>query len=581
MTDTNLIDAVVFPQDDGTGVPDGQESFDSAGSFSLLSRYKGEGTYVGEDKAGNATLQFNDVDTSNNEFDISAGHAYILDGVTIQSGAQTTYDTNLPEDTPYVVVVPNEVTNLSLDSGTNDVWLSVDPTANDSVTVRHGSGLSAPSDPSIKLGTVDASLGDTTRANDLANITASSVTTTSANIDRELEHTVVINERWGDDLGNLINMAMDYVDTEVDGITAGADDNNPTNICVAPRSNNEAWEWGTQANIDQNSNVRLLGLGYADVTFTADLSPALLVGATTKMNKFEMGFFSFDIAGQSMGDIIAHAAGTKCYYHDMDHGDTGSGSADSLWAHDPSLVTGSEFGVSGTVLERMHFTGAGAAAASTTIDTRESSGERAGFLTIRDCRVDGTTAGIRTDDPRECTISNIQDAAESDTPTLKVVTSGNDAVGNVAENIRGASDADTVDIDATNSTTRGNVWGPIQKGTSTPSGYANVDGISQDQIVVRSGNVSLTFNPYITIGSNCTDVAVYATPGGGDLDGFVSDNGTRTTINNQATESANAETPQVTGYANLPVMVDFTDTGDGSGDGLYIIDISETVHGPI
>jgi hypothetical protein len=177
MTDTNIVDAVVFPQDDGTGVPDGQESYDSAGSFSLLSRYKGQGTYVGEDKNGNATLQFNDVDTGSNEFDIGAGHAYILDSKTIQSGAQTTYNTDLPDDTPYVVILPNEQTNLGLDSGINDVYLSLDPTANDSVTVRHGSGVSAPSDPSVKLGTVDASSGDTTRANDLANITTSSVTT--------------------------------------------------------------------------------------------------------------------------------------------------------------------------------------------------------------------------------------------------------------------------------------------------------------------------------------------------------------------------------------------------------------------
>lgn len=177
MTDTNLVDAVVFPQDDGTGVPDGAESYDSAGGFSLLSRYKGDGNYVGEDTNGDATLQFNNVDTGNNEFDVGTGHAYINDSVSIQSGAQTTYDTALPDNVPYVVVLPDEVTNLSLDSGTNDVWLAVDPTANDDVYIRHGSGLSAPSDPSVKLGTVDASSGATTRGQDNADTTFSSVQT--------------------------------------------------------------------------------------------------------------------------------------------------------------------------------------------------------------------------------------------------------------------------------------------------------------------------------------------------------------------------------------------------------------------
>jgi hypothetical protein len=171
MADTNLVDAVVFPQDDGSGVADGQEDYDSAGWFALLSRYKGDGNYVGEDTTGNPTLQFNDVDTTNNEFDIGTGYAYINDSVSVQSGAQTSYDTNLPNDVPYVVTLPDEVTNLSLDAGTNDVWLAVDPTANDSVYVRHGGGLSAPSDPSVKLGTIDASTGSDTRPNDLANPT--------------------------------------------------------------------------------------------------------------------------------------------------------------------------------------------------------------------------------------------------------------------------------------------------------------------------------------------------------------------------------------------------------------------------
>lgn len=172
MADTTITDAVVFPQDDGTGVADGNEDFNSAGYFSALSKYKGIGSYVGEDTSGNATLQFNQVDTTNEQVDVDPGYAYITEGShTVQSGSQRSYDTTLPNDVPYVVVLPTEVTNLGLGTDTsNDLWLAVDPTANDSVYIRHGSGLSAPTDPNVKLGTVDTSTGATTRSNDRASV---------------------------------------------------------------------------------------------------------------------------------------------------------------------------------------------------------------------------------------------------------------------------------------------------------------------------------------------------------------------------------------------------------------------------
>lgn len=170
MTDTTVTDAVCFPQDAGTGVPDESADYDSAAFFSLLSKYKGDGSYVGEDATGSPTLQFAAVDTTNETVDVDAGYAYIVEGGhSVQSGSQTTYDTTLPIGSPYVVVLPTNVTGLGLGADTDsDLWLAVDPTANDSVYIRHGSGLSVPTDPSVKLGTVDSSTGATTRANDLA-----------------------------------------------------------------------------------------------------------------------------------------------------------------------------------------------------------------------------------------------------------------------------------------------------------------------------------------------------------------------------------------------------------------------------
>jgi hypothetical protein len=187
MTDTTINDALVFPQDDGTGVSDGSEDYSSAAYFSALSKYQGYGSYVGEDNTGSATLQFNDVDTTNEQVDVGAGYVYIEEGShTVQSGSQTTYDTTIPINTPYVVMLPSEVVDLGLGTdNVNDLWLAVDPTTNDDVYIRHGNGLSAPSVPSVKLGTVDTSSGATTRANDLSTTSNKSVSTGGADITNE------------------------------------------------------------------------------------------------------------------------------------------------------------------------------------------------------------------------------------------------------------------------------------------------------------------------------------------------------------------------------------------------------------
>jgi len=179
MTDTTINDALVFPQDEGSGVSDGSEDYSSAAYFSALSKYQGYGSYVGEDNTGSATLQFNDVDTTNEQVDVGTGYAYIEEGShTVQSGSQTSYDTTIPINTPYVVMLPSEVVDLGLGTdNVNDLWLAVDPTSNDDVFIRHGNGLSAPSNPSVKLGTVDTSNGDTTRANDLSTTSNKSVST--------------------------------------------------------------------------------------------------------------------------------------------------------------------------------------------------------------------------------------------------------------------------------------------------------------------------------------------------------------------------------------------------------------------
>jgi hypothetical protein len=180
MTDTSVSDAVVFPEDDGTGVPDGSEDYDSAGHFGLLSQHQG-GAYVG------AGLTFNNVDTVNEQVDIGTGHAFVeLDSVTVQSGSGETYDTTLPDPIAMTIVLPTSVT-LSLDTdATNDVYLATDPTTQDGAYLRHGSAVTEPTDPSVLLGTVNTSDGSTTRASDNASPTFDAVTSNSVNTGEQL-----------------------------------------------------------------------------------------------------------------------------------------------------------------------------------------------------------------------------------------------------------------------------------------------------------------------------------------------------------------------------------------------------------
>jgi hypothetical protein len=171
MTDTTIGDAVAYALDEGVAsVGDGAENINSAGFIDALATHV-QGSYVRE-----GSLGFNDVDTNGNEVDVDPGRCFVavadVDVQSDRSGAVgPSYDTTLGADVVLAVDVPTEVTNLGLDSGTNDVWVAIDADGSTTGTagevyVRHGSGLSAPSAPSVKLGTVDAGDGSTTRAND-------------------------------------------------------------------------------------------------------------------------------------------------------------------------------------------------------------------------------------------------------------------------------------------------------------------------------------------------------------------------------------------------------------------------------
>lgn len=151
MATTSVSDAVVFPQDDGTGAPAGNEDYNSAGFFGTLSRNTGA-----EYKEG-ATLS--NLDTTNETVDVAPGAVYVREGGnTVQSGAQSAYDTTLPEDMVYAVILPT-TTTVDLDTDTSaDLRLVVDPSSQDTVTIEHNT---SPSNPSLVIGNVDSSSGGT------------------------------------------------------------------------------------------------------------------------------------------------------------------------------------------------------------------------------------------------------------------------------------------------------------------------------------------------------------------------------------------------------------------------------------
>lgn len=187
MATTQPSDAVVVPQSQGTGI-DSDTDVISAAAASLLAGYE-QGTYVRDG------LTFSNVDTTNETVDVASGVCYIVDdsGSTsnsrgsggnpqIQSTATSGYDVEVPANPVYAVILPSDVTGLGLDSDTtNTVYVSVDVTSQNSVTV-HGTSGSAPSNPHVALGTVNTSNGSTTRSSDDPALTTRSIDTAEADI---------------------------------------------------------------------------------------------------------------------------------------------------------------------------------------------------------------------------------------------------------------------------------------------------------------------------------------------------------------------------------------------------------------
>lgn len=172
MATQNATDAIVFPQDPGTGLPKIDDP-SSAALWGLLSQYPGRDV-VNIDYAGGMSFSR---DASNDTITVGSGLCWVTDdsastsndrgasgNPSIQSvddGSQPpTYDTELPGGTVYAVVLPSSVTVSVSDSTLSSIWLNITGVdSNNAVEIRSGSGggtTTAPSDTYLKIGEANA-----------------------------------------------------------------------------------------------------------------------------------------------------------------------------------------------------------------------------------------------------------------------------------------------------------------------------------------------------------------------------------------------------------------------------------------
>lgn len=151
MTETTITDAIVWPEDEGTGAPVAEDEGDwaSAAYHASMARARGTSGYVDS----GLSLSYNPSDTT---MDIGAGLVFIryTGGSSVQL-TSSSYDEPWDEELVFMVSVP-AVSNLSLDAdAVNEVYIAADPASGDSARYRYGGSVSEPTDPHVKIGEID------------------------------------------------------------------------------------------------------------------------------------------------------------------------------------------------------------------------------------------------------------------------------------------------------------------------------------------------------------------------------------------------------------------------------------------
>ena len=163
-------DGIVFPQDEGTGLADGDEAdFTSGGHFAGLAGQSNNSDYV------EAGLVFT-VNFTDDLLDIGSGLAFIIDedGATVQD-QNGDYTQNWDGPVNYAVQV-NEETGIALTADdVNHVFLAFDPSESNSPYYEVNTSGDAPTDPSLKIGEVDTAEESSTEQNRAVAINVSGV----------------------------------------------------------------------------------------------------------------------------------------------------------------------------------------------------------------------------------------------------------------------------------------------------------------------------------------------------------------------------------------------------------------------
>lgn len=237
MTETTITDAIVWPEDEGTGAPVAEDEGDwaSAAYHASMARARGTAGYI---DAG-LGLSYNPSDTT---MDIGAGLAFIqyLGSSSVQL-TSSSYDEPWDRDLVFMVSVP-AVSNLQLDAdAVNEVYIAADPTSGDSARYRYGSSVSEPSDPHVKIGEIDTSAETTT---ELARGPVGLYETLSTS---EIQGEILAGDPAVTDLtgANLFvnngalsaaNMRMDLLDDGTEIVSSTTDINFGTNLTVTDGS---------------------------------------------------------------------------------------------------------------------------------------------------------------------------------------------------------------------------------------------------------------------------------------------------------------------------------------------------------
>ena len=203
MPTLTLTGAAIGHQDFGTGLDTTEERDPVSAAFVAA----GDAFAVDYVQSGvDVITGFQDGD--HGEFDLTAGTVIVsIDADEFDLAVQTgpgdadTYDVEWNGAVAVPVSVPPTGANLALEDGDNDVYLVIDPTANNAVTVEWGTNVS-PTDPALLVATIDTNTETVTPASRAPDLEAGVFVAESIDADElTIDGQAVATEAYADETG--------------------------------------------------------------------------------------------------------------------------------------------------------------------------------------------------------------------------------------------------------------------------------------------------------------------------------------------------------------------------------------------